>query len=89
MSHEFVAALERSDFLLPVDHEGRQFDFHALRHTCGAWLAMAGENPKTIQTIMRHSTITLTMDTLRAPVPGGRIRRHRPPGKAIAGRCGQ
>ena len=24
---------------------------------------MAGENPKTIQTVMRHSTITLTMDT--------------------------
>ncbi|WP_149496851.1 tyrosine-type recombinase/integrase [Roseiconus lacunae] len=43
--------------------EGEQFDFHALRHTCGAWLAQAGENPKTIKTIMRHSSITLTMDT--------------------------
>ena len=53
---------EKSEFLLPTDHESRSLDFHALRHTCGAWLAMAGENPKTIQSIMRHSSITLTMD---------------------------
>lgn len=54
---------EKSDFLVPTNHEGQELDFHSLRHTCGAWLAMAGENPKTIQTIMRHSSITLTMDT--------------------------
>ncbi|MDM4014928.1 tyrosine-type recombinase/integrase [Roseiconus lacunae] len=53
----------QSDFLANANSEGQQFDFHALRHTCGAWLALAGENPKTIQTIMRHSSITLTMDT--------------------------
>jgi integrase len=29
----------------------------------GAWLAMKGVHPKTIQTIMRHKTITLTMNT--------------------------
>lgn len=58
-----LAKREKRDFLSPVDHEGHRFGFHALRHTCGAWLAMAGENPKTIQTVMRHSTITLTMDT--------------------------
>jgi integrase len=54
---------EQTDFLSTKDHEGRVIDFHALRHSCGAWLAMRGENPKTIQSIMRHSTITLTMDT--------------------------
>ncbi len=53
----------KSDFLSPTNHEGQALDFHALRHTCGAWLAVAGENPKTIQVIMRHSSITLTMDT--------------------------
>ena len=37
-------------------------DFHALRHTCGSWLAAAGVHPKVIQAVMRHSTITLTMD---------------------------
>lgn len=54
---------QKTDFLTAVDYEGHAIDFHALRHTCGAWLAMAGENPKTIQSIMRHSSITLTMDT--------------------------
>lgn len=53
----------KSEFLAPENHEKQKIDFHALRHTCGAWLAMAGENPKTIQSIMRHSSITLTMDT--------------------------
>lgn len=56
---------ERTDsaFLSVVDHEGGRLDFHALRHTCGAWLALAGVHPKAIQSIMRHSTITLTLDT--------------------------
>ncbi len=61
---------EQSDFLLPSNDEGRVFDFHGLRHTCGAWLAMAGVHPKVIQTVMRHSTITLTMDTYGHLFPG-------------------
>lgn len=52
-----------SDFLLPINDAGGSLDFHALRHTCGAWLAMKDVHPKRIQTIMRHKTITLTMDT--------------------------
>jgi integrase len=54
---------EASDFLKHVDSEDRVIDFHALRHTCGAWLAMAGIHAKQIQKIMRHSTIKLTLDT--------------------------
>ena len=38
-------------------------DFHALRHTCGAWLAMGGADPKAVQAVMRNSAISLTMDT--------------------------
>ncbi len=53
----------KSDFLLPKNFAGEVLDFHALRHTCGAWLAIRGVHPKTIQTIMRHKSITLTMDT--------------------------
>ena len=45
-----------------VDHEGRFADFHALRHTCGTFLAQAGTHPKVAQKIMRHSDIRLTMD---------------------------
>jgi integrase len=46
------------------------FDFHSLRHTCGAWLAMNGAHPKAVQSVMRHSTITLTMDTYGHMFPG-------------------
>jgi hypothetical protein len=61
---------EHSDFLAAANHEGEVIDFHALRHTCGAWLAMAGAHPKVVQTVMRHSTITLTMDTYGHLFPG-------------------
>lgn len=52
-----------SDFLMAKNDAREQLDFHSLRHTCGAWLALQGVHPKTIQTIMRHKSITLTMDT--------------------------
>lgn len=58
-------------FLLkPVDNLGHVLDFHALRHTCGAWLAISNVNPKIIQSVMRHSTITLTLDTYGHLMPG-------------------
>lgn len=54
---------EESDFLAVKNHQGETLDFHSLRHTCGAWLALQGVHPNVIKTVMRHSTITLTMDT--------------------------
>ena len=45
-------------------------DLHSLRHTCGAWLAIKNAHPKTIQAVMRHSSITLTMDRYGHLVPG-------------------
>jgi integrase len=56
------AQRQESDFLADTNHEGELLDFHALRHTCGAWLARTGAHPKVVQQVMRHSTITLTMD---------------------------
>ncbi len=53
---------EGSDFLASEDHDGQVVDFHALRHTCGAWASMGGASAKAVQTLMRHSTITLTLD---------------------------
>ena len=61
---------EKSDFLLATNHAGEVLDFHSLRHTCGAWLALAGCHPKVVQTVMRHSTITLTMDAYGHLFPG-------------------
>ena len=45
-----------------TDADGRDFDFHALRHQFITNLAAAGVHPKTAQILARHSTITLTMD---------------------------
>ncbi len=64
------ARRRESDFLVHKDAQGRRLDFHALRYTTGAWLAMAGVHPKKIQRIMRHSSITLTMDTYGHLFPG-------------------
>jgi integrase len=60
----------QSDFLKDINSEGERLDFHALRHTCGAWLALSGAHPKAVQAVMRHSTITLTMDTYGHLFPG-------------------
>ncbi len=57
------AKREQSDFLKAINDSGAALDFHALRHTCGAWLAIRRTEPKVIQSVMRHSTITLTLDT--------------------------
>jgi integrase len=61
---------QQSDFLAEVNHEGETLDFHSLRHTCGAWLSMNGAHPKAVQSVMRHSTIVLTMDTYGHLFPG-------------------
>ena len=52
----------RSSFLAYRDEANRVVDFHALRHTTGSLLAASGVHPKTAQSLMRHSTIALTMD---------------------------
>ncbi|MCM2374447.1 tyrosine-type recombinase/integrase [Aporhodopirellula aestuarii] len=61
---------ESKDFLLRTNHDGEHLVFHSLRHTCGAWLAMAGEHVKTVQTVMRHGSVTLTMDCYGHIFPG-------------------
>lgn len=60
----------QSDFLAEENHDGEALDFHALRHSCGAWLAMSGAHPKAVHAVMRHSSITLTMDTYGHLFPG-------------------
>ena len=67
---ESFANREQSDFLTTKNHDGESLDFHALRHTCGGWLAMSGAHPKSIQSVMRHSSIVLTMDTYGHLIPG-------------------
>ena len=59
-----------SDFLCPKNHDNEVLDFHALRHTTGAWAAMGGGQPNEVKRLMRHSSITLTMDTYGHLFPG-------------------
>ena len=61
---------DASDFLQSVDSEGERLDFHSLRHTCASWLIKSGADVKTVQTIMRHSDIRLTMDRYGHLFPG-------------------
>ena len=61
---------DASDFLRAIDSEGERLDFHSLRHTCASWLIQSGADVKTVQTIMRHSDIRLTMDRYGHLFPG-------------------
>jgi len=45
-----------------IDDQGRYADFHALRHTFITNMIKSGINPKTAQSLARHSTIDLTMN---------------------------
>ena len=45
-----------------VDDAGRYADFHALRHSTGSLLAASGAHPKVVQSILRHSSIELSMN---------------------------
>jgi integrase len=45
------------------DESGRYADFHSLRHSFASILHESGVSPKVAQSLLRHSTIGLTMDT--------------------------
>lgn len=68
-----------------IDAEGRHRDFHSLRHRFGSELAAANITPRVAQALMRHSTITLTMDRSLTsdcstpPEPRPRSRRSQSP----------
>jgi len=61
---------DASDFLKPIDSENETLDFHSLRHTTASWLIRSGADIKTVQTIMRHSDIKLTIDRYGHLFPG-------------------
>lgn len=76
----------QSTFLASENEDGETFDYHALRHTCGAWLAIAGVHAKTIQTVMRHGSITLTFDTYGHLMKGAEAEAVRALADVMAGR---
>jgi len=50
-----------------VDDRGRTLDVHSLRTTFGTMLSRSGVAPRSAQSLMRHSTIDLTMNTYTDP----------------------
>ncbi len=54
--------LKYPSVLKVCDERDQRIDFHALRHSCGAWLALSGVHAKTIQSIMRHKDVKLTLE---------------------------
>ena len=44
--------------------------FHDLRHTCATLLFKAGQHPKTVQELLGHSSISITLDTYSHVLPG-------------------
>ena len=44
-----------------TDEAGRKVDLHSLRHTYGTMLVRSGADIKTVQTLMRHSTPSMTL----------------------------
>ena len=61
-SDEEREAMGKTDFLSYRDDDGRQADFHALRHTFLSRLGRSGASPKVMQRLARHSTVGLTLD---------------------------
>jgi integrase len=48
----------------------KRFTFHSLRHTCATLLLSKNVNPKIVQGMLGHATITQTMDTYSHVLPG-------------------
>ncbi len=46
------------------------FTFHSLRHTCATLLCSKNVNPKIVQEMLGHATISQTMDTYSHVMPG-------------------
>jgi integrase len=65
---DFKSLLKRAG-LWSKDQEKR-FTFHSLRHTCATLLLSKNVNPKIVQEMLGHATITQTMDTYSHVLPG-------------------
>jgi integrase len=46
-----------------VDDDPRRFGFHNLRHSLASFLIQIRTDPKTVQTLLRHSDVKLTFSS--------------------------
>lgn len=61
ISDTFERVIKKLGFNKGIDDPRQILIFHSLRHTFASWLALQGEQLKTIQEMMRHKTINMTM----------------------------
>jgi integrase len=64
-----AADAKRNGIELPAPLE--PIGLHEARHTCASTFIAAGVNPKVIQRIMGHASITMTFDQYGHLMPGG------------------
>jgi len=50
-----------------VDDDPRRFGFHNLRHSLASFLVRSKTDPKTVQTLLRHSDVKMTLHCYTAP----------------------
>ena len=65
---DFKSLLKRAE--LWSEDKDKRFTFHSLRHTCATLLLSKNVNPKIVQEMLGHATITQTMDTYSHVMPG-------------------
>jgi integrase len=65
---DFKSLLKRAQ--LWSEDKDKRFTFHSLRHTCATLLLSKNVNPKIVQEMLGHATITQTMDTYSHVMPG-------------------
>jgi len=65
---DFKSLLKRAG--LWSEDKRKCFTFHSLRHTCATVLLSKNVNPKIVQEMLGHTTITQTMDTYSHVMPG-------------------
>lgn len=61
LSHIFRRVADETGLNEGITDPRHRIVFHSLRHTFASWLALAGTDIYRIKTLMRHSSITMTM----------------------------
>jgi integrase len=65
---DFKSLLKKAG--LWFEEKDKRFTFHSLRHACATLLLSKNVNPKIVQEMLGHATITQTMDTYSHVMPG-------------------
>jgi len=66
-----ILSSHRDDEGRLIDDDPRRFGFHNLRHSLASFLVRIGTDPKTVQTLLRHSDVRLTLQLLYAQCERG------------------